>query len=191
MPARLRIAPSRCLVLVALAAAPLSSFAASLWPEALFGTFGYTSGAFVAIYGVGASWDLKPRPAARDETGLGIRLDAQVDYWWGKGKPTPYDHVWDFSATPVFRWTFTQPTAARLFVEGGIGIHVLSATRINNDRIFSTALQFGEVVSAGVAFGDRHRYEVRISGQHVSNGGIKLPNWGLTYPSITFSVALP
>ena len=165
--------------------------AVSLLPQQVYGTFGYTSGAFVAIYGAGASWDLKPRPPARDESGLGIRLDGQVAYWWGKGKPTENNHVWDFSATPVFRWTFAKPEAPRVFVEGGLGVHLLSATRINNDRIFSTALQFGEMVGIGTSFGPRNEYEVRVYVQHVSNAGIKMPNWGLTYPGITFSYALP
>jgi lipid A 3-O-deacylase PagL len=120
--------------------------AASLWPDAVYGTFGYTSGAFVAIYG--ASWYLKERPPARDETGFGFRVDGQVAYWLGKGQPTPYQHVWDFSVTPVARWTFDWPSAPGLFVEGGIGFHGLSATRINNDRMFGTAFQFGEMVGS-------------------------------------------
>jgi len=160
-------------------------------PSALYATGGYTSGAFVAIYGGGASWDLKARPPERDESGLGIRLDGQVSYWLGKGQPTPYDHVWDFSATPVFRWTFEKPAAPRLFVEGGLGLHLLSATRINNDRIFSTTYQFGEMLGVGTSFGARNEYEIRAYVQHVSNAGIKLPNWGLTYPGITLSYALP
>ena len=165
--------------------------AVSLYPQEIFATGGYSQGAFVAVYGGGASWDLKERPAARDESGLGIRLDAQVAYWLGKGQPTDHAHVWDFSVTPVFRWTFEKPLVPRLFVEGGLGFHLLSATRINNDRIFSTAFQFGEMVGVGTAFGPRNAFEVRVFVQHVSNGRIKLPNWGLTYPGITLSYALP
>ena len=160
-------------------------------PKDIYATLGYTSGAFVAIYGGGLSWDLKPRPPARDEAGLGIRLDGQVSYWLGKGNPTPYTYVWDFSTTPVFRWTFAKPDTPRLFVEGGFGFHLLSATRINNDRIFSTAIQFGEMLGVGTSFGRRNEYEVRLYVQHVSNAGIRLPNWGLTYPGITLSYALP
>ena len=165
--------------------------AVTLFPQEVFATYGYSKGAFVAVYAAGASWDVKERPRARNDSGLGIRLDAQVGYWEGKGKPTPYGHVWDFSATPVFRWTFESPASPRLFVEGGLGFHLLSATRINNDRIFSTAFQFGEMIGVGTAFGPRNEYEVRLLVQHVSNGRIKLPNWGLTYPGITFSYALP
>ena len=43
----------------------------------------------------------------------------------------------------------------------------------------------------GTAFGPRNAYEVRLFVQHVSNARIKLPNWGLTYPGITVSYALP
>jgi hypothetical protein len=197
MPAPNFLAASRSVgVAVALASAliaPDAGAQSSPWyvPDAAYGTFGYSKGAFVAIYSGGASWDLKARPPARDESGLGIRLDGQVSYWLGKGQPTDNAHVWDFSVTPVFRWTFEKPAAPRLFVEGGLGFHLLSATRINNDRIFSTAFQFGEMVGVGTSFGPRNEYEVRLFVQHVSNGRIKLPNWGLTYPGITFSYALP
>jgi hypothetical protein len=160
-------------------------------PDAAYGTYGYSRGAFVAIFGAGVSWDLKERPPARNESGLGIRLDGQVAYWDGKGNPTPYGHVWDFGVTPVFRWTFERPATPRVFVEGGLGFHLLSATRINNDRIFSTAFQFGEIVGIGTSFGSRNEYEIRAYVQHVSNARIKLPNWGLTYPGIAFSYALP
>ena len=189
----LRGAMRAVLACAAVTLAPIAApaHAVSLLPQEVFATGGYTSGAFVAIYGGGASWDLKERPPARDASGLGIRLDAQVAYWLGKGNPTPNTHVWDFSATPVFRWTFTKPDTPRLFVEGGLGIHLLSATRINNDRIFSTHVQFGEMLGVGTAFGPRNAYEVRLFVQHVSNAGIKLPNWGLTYPGITLSYALP
>jgi hypothetical protein len=178
------------LATLALAATP-AAHAVTPMPQDAYGLFGYASGAQVAVYGVGASWDLRERSAARDEAGLGIRLDAGVSYWWGKGRPTPYPQLWDFSATPIFRWTFASPASPRTFVEGGLGIHLLTHTRINNDRIFSTAFQFGEYVAVGVAFGPRNAYEVKLLGQHVSNAGIKLPNWGLTYPGIAVSVALP
>ena len=124
-------------------------------------------------------------------SGLGIRLDAGFAYWEGRGRPTPYGHLWDFNLTPVFRWTFAEPAAPRLFAEGGIGANLISTTRINNDRIFSTAFQFGEMAAGGVAFGPRNEYELRLYVQHVSNADIKRPNWGLTYPGMTFSVALP
>jgi len=181
------------LVLLASATFAASAGAQSTWyvPDAAYATGGYSRGAFVAIYGGGLSWDLKKRPSAHDESGLGIRLDGQVSYWLGKGNPTPNQHVWDVSATPVFRWTFDRPSAPRIFVEGGLGVHLLSATRINNDRIFSTAFQFGEMVGVGTSFGARNEYEVRLLVQHVSNAGIRLPNWGLTYPAITLSYALP
>ena len=160
-------------------------------PQEVFGTFGYTSGAFVAIYGAGASWDLKPRPPARDESGLGIRLDGQVAYWWGKGKPTENDHVWDFSATPVFRWTFAKPERRACSSKAGSACissrqrasttTASSARRSSSARCSASARRSGHATSTKFA----------LYVQHVSNAGIKLPNWGLTYPGITFSYALP
>ena len=191
MPAPLRVALRKLLLAAPLAVFASSAIAAGLWPDSVFGTVGYTSGAFVAIYGAGASWDLKERLPARDDTGFGFRIDGQVSYWLGKGQPTPYQHVWDFSVTPVARWTFSWFSTPRVYVEGGIGFHGLSATRINNDRMFGSAFQFGEMVGVGATFGPRNDYDVKLYFQHVSNGGLAKENWGLSYPGIAVRVALP
>ena len=158
-------------------------------PTSVFGTAGYKED--VGIFGGGAGWYLTPRSAARDETGLAIRVDGEIAYWHGYGRPTPYEYLFDFSATPIFRWTFAQPASPRVFVEGGLGVHFLTRTRINNSRLFGISFQFGEIVSVGVAFGEKNRYELKAFVQHVSNGNINSDNWGLTTPGITFSMALP
>jgi hypothetical protein len=158
-------------------------------PDSATATFGYSSE--VAVYGVGARWNLMQRIAFLEERRLDVRLDAQIAYWLGKGTPTPYRHVWDFGLTPVIRWTPKFDWVPEMFVEGGIGIHGLSATRINNDRQFAVAFQFGEIVGVGTTFGARNQFEIEAFFQHVSNGRIKAPNWGLSYPGILLRVALP
>jgi lipid A 3-O-deacylase len=177
------------LVALALALLAFPAGAASLMPDMVFGTAGYK--ADVGVFGGGAGWYLTPRSATRDETGLSIRVDGEIAYWHGFGRPTPYEYLFDFSATPIFRWTFAQPASPRVFVEGGLGIHFLTATRINNDRQFGISFQFGEIGAIGVAFGENNRYELKLFVQHVSNGNINRENWGLTTPGLTFSMALP
>jgi lipid A 3-O-deacylase len=72
------------------------------------------------------------------------------------------------------------------YLEASVGLHLLSHTQINETRQFSTAFQFGEFLGAGVAFGDNYRYDIALRIQHVSNGGIKNPNDGLTYGALVF-----
>ncbi len=161
-------------------------------PEAIGITAGYTRGADVAIYAAQARWRL---PARRDWLArhyLDVRAEAQVAYWQGRGTPTPYGHLWDFSVQPILRWT--PPVSASLdwFVEGGIGLHILSATRINSDRQLGTAVQFGEMIAAGVAFGRHREYEIALYFQHVSNANLdRDANWGLSYPGVVFRMAFP
>ena len=76
------------------------------------------------------------------------------------------------------------------YLEAGIGVHLLSHVRINNDRDLSTAFQFGENAGAGIAFGENHRFELGVYVQHESNASIKEPNPGLTYLGVVLRVAL-
>ena len=94
---------------------------------------------------------------------------------------------WDFSAalwdnteestadvgiTPVFR---VERNA--LYVEGAVGVHFVQA-RISAHRSFSTALQFGTHVGAGVHLG---KYDLGVRIQHLSNGSLKQPNPGINF----------
>ena len=179
---------TRYAVAVLVAIAITRVHAADLWPDVVSGTIGYKPQ--VGIAGGVASWYLTSLAAPRDQTGLSIHLDGGVAYWRGYGRPTPNGSLWDFSGTPVFRWTFSQPEIPRLFAEAGIGIHLLTHTWINNDRQFGIAFQFGEDIGIGTAFGERNRYEVKLYVQHISNAHIAKENWGLTTPMVMFSMAL-
>jgi hypothetical protein len=157
-------------------------------PDAVALTGGY--GGNVAVYGGALTWKLPGPTTVLVEDGFGAHLVAHVAYWRGNGRPTPNGSLWDTSLTPMLRWTNRSGSAPRFFVEGGVGIHLLSSTRINNDRMFGTAFQFGEQVGLGLAFGPDYAYELGVYVQHVSNADIKQPNDGLTYPGIVFRAVL-
>jgi hypothetical protein len=173
-----------------LAAAPLATSAAgSLAPDGVDFTGGY--GDNVAIYAVGVHWDSLCTCAALKSAGFDVRLAAQLAYWQGKEHPTANSSLWDVGLTPMLRWSAADSGPARFFAEAGIGAHLLSDTRINTERVFSTAFQFGEIGVVGLGFGERHRYEIGALVQHVSNGAIKEPNNGLTYFGAVFRAPLP
>lgn len=160
-------------------------------PEAAFGTAGWNANADVALAGIGASWDITKRPKARDDKGWAVRVDGQIAHWRGLGTPTDNHYLWDFSAIPMLRYTFDWTASPRIYAEGGLGIHFLTHTRINNDRMFGISFQFGEILGAGVAFGPDNKYELGMFIQHVSNAQLATNNWGLTYPAVVFRMVLP
>jgi lipid A 3-O-deacylase len=174
-----------------MAAATLSpdAVASGLAPDGLDFTGGY--GDNVAIYAAGVHWDSLCTCTALKSAGFDVKLAAQLAYWKGHEHPASNSSLWDVSLTPILRWTAPDGAPARLFLEAGIGAHLLSDTRINTERVFSTAFQFGEIGVVGVGFGERHRYEIGALVQHVSNGAIKEPNNGLTYFGAVFRAPLP
>jgi hypothetical protein len=161
----------------------------SLAPDAVALTYGY--GKSVAVYGFALHWDPLCACAELKAHGVETRLVAQVAYWEARQRPTANASLWDTSLTPVLRWSAPDMAEVRWFIEAGVGAHLLSATRINNDRVFSTAFQFGESAGTGFAFGDHHRYELGVYVQHVSNARLKEPNNGLTYLGAVLRAALP
>jgi len=181
----------RALVLAAmtiLAVSPLVATAAdSLMPDGVALTGGNGNG--VDVIGVAANWNSVLGEHAFVFNVFEPRLVGQVSYWRGTQRPTEHGSLWDFSVMPMLRWTAPGTDAPRFFAEAGVGIHLLTATRINNERIFSTAFQFGEQAGGGFSFGPEHRYEIGAYLQHVSNAGIKKPNDGLTYVGVVFRIA--
>jgi hypothetical protein len=91
----------------------------------------------------------------------------------------------DLHATPVWRAEFS-----RAYVEGGIGLYMLSHT-INNDVThMSTSFEFGSHVGAGLRLGERRETRVGIALQHLSNAGIKEPNSGVNFLVVSASFPL-
>jgi lipid A 3-O-deacylase len=170
-----------CAAAVVMACAALSGVAAadSLSPDGAAVTLGQGHAVFVS--GGALYWDGLCQCLTLKEHGFETRLVGQVSYWHAQQHPTEHGSLWDTGLTPFLRWLPASSYAVQPYVEAGVGIHVLSHTRINNDRNLSTAFQFGENAGAGIAFGEHLRYEFGVYIQHESNARIKEPNPGLTY----------
>jgi lipid A 3-O-deacylase len=155
-------------------------------PSRLVLTGGY--GQKVAVYGLGALWQI---PVAVDTLAryeLDTRLGADILRWDGPASGNAGEFLWDAGVTPYLRWRPTEGTWHRSFAEVGVGVHLLSHTAINPSREFAIAFQFGERLAVGFDFGDRNRYEVALFVQHVSNAKIAEPNAGLTYFGATLGI---
>jgi lipid A 3-O-deacylase len=115
---------------------------------------------------------------------LGGYWEATLGHWRGSGAGAR--NLWEVGLTPVFR---LQPNGGRsgLYVEGAIGAHLLSASRINDHRIFGSSFNFGDHIGFGATFGARGQYDLGYRFQHISNGGIKSPNDGINFHEVRFS----
>ena len=123
---------------------------------------------------------------------VGGYWEAQLGYWDSDKSGARHDELAEISLTPVFR---LEPKGARAggfspYLEGGIGLHLLSSTSIGNRKL-STMVQFGSLVGAGFRFGDAGRYQIGYRFQHVSNASIKSPNDGMNLNEIRFAVDFP
>lgn len=86
------------------------------------------------------------------------------------------EDIWDIGLTPVFR---LRSGLSRFYLEGAIGVHFLSKTRVNNGRGLGSSFQFGDHIGFGWNFGTKDRYDLGYRFQHISNADIKDPNNGL------------
>jgi lipid A 3-O-deacylase len=113
-------------------------------------------------------------------------LELSVGQWRGDSGSQENNRLIDVAALPALRYHPGGNRQQGFFVEGGIGAHLLSRTRIHADRRFGSAFQFGDLVGAGWRFGEGGRYETGLRLQHVSNGGIKKPNQGINFLEFRF-----
>ena len=162
---------------VALAAA--SCFA----PHADAFTVQAGSGDEVHVAGIGWERPLTGDCAGSDRLRAGLLF--RLDGWHGHRREGR--NVLDASVTPFVRKELWRPLGTPIDGELGIGAHFLSRTRVDYQRQFSTAFQFGEFAGLSTRYGDHGQYTIGARIQHVSNGGLKRPNDGLTYEMVFFN----
>jgi lipid A 3-O-deacylase len=124
---------------------------------------------------VGAQWQWGERWLQGERAHLGGFWDLGIARWRREEASGQQDSLSEISLTPVFR--FQANDRQGVYVEGGIGLHLLSATRLGNKR-YSTAFQFGEHLGFGYRFA---AFEFGYRYQHISNADIKTPNSGADF----------
>lgn len=144
----------------------------------------YGSGNGARLWRAGAQWKWDSKWLQAGNWHMGGYWDLQAGQWSGSGKNT----ITDVGLTPVFRYQQTVPSGISPYVEGAIGFHLIQPVRLEADRGFSTAFQFGDHVGVGARFGERGRYDLGLRYQHLSNAGIKKPNNGINFTQVRFQV---
>jgi lipid A 3-O-deacylase len=171
----------------AIAAAAASAHAADLAPDQIALSLAWAHD--IDFYDVGLVWELPDRFDLLKRNDVTVRLSADVAYWQAREQGS-VTSLWDFSLTPLLRWSPPGSGSPRVFAEGGVGVHLLTHTQINYMKRFSTAFQFGECAALGLAFGPGDKFEIAAYVQHVSNGDIKTPNDGMTQGGVMVRLRL-
>ena len=180
-------------IAVALLAAPFGAAAQQGDARPLLtATYGY--GQSVAVYGIGALWHIAWGAETLARYGLDARLGVDLLRWQVDSNAPGNHYLWNGNVTPYLRWRPAEGFWHSTFVEVGVGIQLLSENSLSSSSRFAhdfgTRFQFGERIAAGVSFGPHARYEIAPFFQHVSNGGTKVPNDGLSYFGVTVRLAL-
>jgi len=109
------------------------------------------------------------------------RLQAEVDMagWDTLGGMNKQDLV-EFGLSPIVRLEkhgdYFVP-----FIEGSVGVRVLSHAGTSDQHRMGSAFQFADMVGVGVSFGKYADTEVGFRFQHISNASIKEPNPGSNF----------
>ncbi|TAL53364.1 acyloxyacyl hydrolase [Pandoraea sp.] len=103
--------------------------------------------------------------------------------WWHTDEGDVHENIAEVGVTPVVRF-IKSSGAVRPFIEGGVGVRLLSSPTISSSYRLSTAFQFADMVGVGVQFGHRQQYLAGFRFQHVSNADIKQPNPGANFSQI-------
>lgn len=134
--------------------------------------------------GVGLVWD--PHAPLWQGQAWQIRLlhEAQIAHW----DVPRASNILELGYSPMFRLQRGTAGVGRWspFVEIGIGVRLLSHTRLSPETSLSTAFQFSDTIGVGVQFGRQGHSTLGLRYQHLSNAGIRKPNPGINFTQVYF-----
>ena len=113
---------------------------------------------------------------------LGLRTagEWQVGVWDALSSTATDQQVVDGSFTSVLSLRPTSGPLSSTYVEFGFGLHLLSDSRIDTDRNFGCAFQFGEFLGIGADLGSQRRYSL-VCESSMSRWPHQKSNDGITF----------
>ena len=90
------------------------------------------------------------------------------------------------AVVPLVRFRFDQGRSM-WFAEAGVGASATDQLFSTPDKQFSTSFNFVDVFGLGRSFGAARDRELSLRVQHVSNGGIRLPNPGQNFVQLRYA----
>jgi len=137
----------------------------------------------VRAYGVIGGWT-HPAPLWQGRRWrLALRHELELAVWQ---VPRARDLL-EVGYSPVFVLTPVHGgTGAVFYVEGAIGMALLSHTRVSPRRELSTAYQFSDMLGLGWRWGADGQAALGLRIRHVSNADIKRPNPGMNFAQLVY-----
>lgn len=133
--------------------------------------------------GVIVGWDHGQPLWQGERWRLALRHEAELAAW----RVPRARNLVELGYSPVLR--LERPLAApgaSFFVEGSIGVRLLSHTRLSSERGLSTAFQFADMLGLGWQWGAGGRSTLGLRLQHISNADIKKPNPGINFVQLYY-----
>ena len=142
----------------------------------------------IEISRLGFAWDWRRQWAPMPGWTLGGYWETSVGQWRSVGEVSP--HVtWDISAGPVLHLSRTGGEGVKPYLEAGFGVHWLSSREFSDALRTGTSYQFGSALGAGLRFGEGGRFDLGLRVRHLSNAGIRKPNWGVNVAELRLKLA--
>ncbi|HEX9718849.1 MAG TPA: acyloxyacyl hydrolase [Ramlibacter sp.] len=112
--------------------------------------------------------------------------EAYVSHWSGRGA-TERQSFTQLGLVPLLRLRMDGGRSP-WFLEGGIGISVMDRKFRTQDKEFSTAFNFVDVIGVGRSIGADRRQELSLRISHISNAGITKPNPGEEFLQLRYAM---
>ncbi|MDR2990689.1 MAG: acyloxyacyl hydrolase [Burkholderiaceae bacterium] len=121
--------------------------------------------------------------------GQNWRLRLRHEIALGQWRVPDARNITELGYSPVFR--LEKPGASgTFFVEGSIGVRLLSHTRLAPRSTLTTTYQFADMAGIGMQWGQGTGAQtVGLRFQHQSNADIKKPNPGINFIMLYYSYA--
>lgn len=146
-----------------------------------------SSNADVREAGASLQWNWDKKWFEGGDWHVGGYWEASIRQWENSSVLKTNSGLTDIGFTPVFRLQQNKLSNVAPYLEGAIGIHLLSKSSVSSQRDFGSSFQFGDHVGAGIRFGQKGAYDLSYRYQHLSNGGLKAPNQGINFNQIRFA----
>lgn len=143
------------------------------------------------LAGAAVSWNWDARWFDSGDWYLGGYWELDAARWFADRERAGAHSINEIGITPVFRFQARDPGSVSPYAELGVGLHLLSSTRLNDERMFGTSFQFGDHIGVGITFGPKQAYDLGYRFQHLSNAGINSENSGINFHELRFGMRLP
>ena len=114
-----------------------------------------------------------------------LTMEASANFW-EYGEHNQHDSNVIIAMSPIVRFPIAKAFEKDIEMELGVGISLLDDTQFAGKDI-STHYQFEDRIGFSTTFGNDHEYRVSLRYLHYSNAGLKKPNPGLDFISLSFS----